>query len=122
MKEMECPAHPIETCPDLQSDLKLLESGIPLELGDLRRTMESVKARMKEMNCLVQPTAQELQSRSLFSETCHGLEQNLKYWENKASTNVIDPVIIYRMIKETRAKMRKKKCPITDVNHWDSDT
>ena len=93
-----------------------------MESGALRRAIESVKARMKEMNYLVQPTAQELQSRSLFSETCHGLEQNLKYWENKASTNVIDLVIIYGMIKETRAKMRKKKCPITDINHWDSNT
>ena len=122
MKEMECPAQPKETCPDLQSDLKLLESGIPLESGALRRAIESINARMKEMNCLVQPTAQELQSRSLFSETCHGLEQDLKYWENKESTNVVDPVIIYGMIKETRAKMRKKECLITDDNHWDSDT
>ena len=113
MKEMECPAHPKETCPDLPSDLKLLESGIPLESGALHRAIESVKARMKEMNCLTQPTAQELQSRSLFSETCHELEQDLKYWENKESTNVV-AVIIYGMIKETRAKMKKKNCPIPD--------
>ena len=139
-KEGGCPVHPgkaqestthelqrrdkaLGTCVTLQKQIHSWKHGtIPIP-PDVRQTIiNNLKAQMKEMNCLVQPTVQELQSRSLFSETCPELEKDLKHWENAASTNVVDPLVIYGMIKETTAKMRKKNCPIPDDKHSDSDT